>query len=129
MAEGKKKGKSKGTNNYLMAFLASFFGCIIGVIAVWYLRSYGWNTVILVGVLCGFSSHIFMGKSNFFFGLWCGVLALFFTLAAQLFFYSEPQKKIAESLILLKNQDIKVIGSIIMSPLIAFYFGRGKKDS
>ena len=134
MAQEKKKESKKKSNKILLAFVASIIGCFIGYFCVRYLSqnglsiiTKGTNSIIIIGPCCGFASLIFMRVRNSFFGIWCFLISLFFTLYTEAFLF-HSDKSLNSFFSEFKSLDIKVLISIFVGPFIAFYFGRGPKE-
>ena len=134
MAKEKKPESKKKSNKILLAFVASIVGCFVVYFTVKYLYqnglsfiSKGTDAIIIIGPCCGFASLIFMRVRNSFFGIWCFLISLFFTLYAEAFLF-HPDKSLNSFFGHLKDLEIKVLISIVVGPFIAFYFGRGPKE-
>lgn len=129
MAEAKKKsGSKKKSNKIFLAFIASIAGCIAGFFLVQFLMKKDYHAIIIVGPCCGFASLIFMRVRNNMFGIWCLLISLAATLLAENSLPAHATKSFNYFFSHLGELGPKTLASIVMGPLIAFYFGRGPKD-
>ena len=128
MGAEKKKESNQKSNSYFFAFLASIVGCIVGIIAVKYLRDYDYKSVGPIGLFCGLFSLIFIRKRTNLFGIWCLILAFFVSVRTEFIMFSSKQT-LNEFLQNWQNISPKSMASILFGTFVAFYFGRGKKES